>query len=78
MDRLVQMYVEHEEELERYCLEDPETMLRGQMDILTRRIDNLGAAKNPKGRRREENKLVFLGGVYLNLVEHQQLLKQPH
>jgi len=53
------MYVENEEELERLCLEEPEPMLRAQMDILTHRINHLAAgsaaSSNKAHRRRSAN-----------------------
>eukprot|EP00931_Biecheleriopsis_adriatica_P088059 TRINITY_DN6244_c0_g1_i1.p1 TRINITY_DN6244_c0_g1~~TRINITY_DN6244_c0_g1_i1.p1 ORF type:complete len:748 (-),score=256.44 TRINITY_DN6244_c0_g1_i1:145-2388(-) len=41
VDKLVELYLESQEELERLCFEDPEQLIFTQIELLTRRIDEL-------------------------------------
>jgi len=44
VDRLVGMYLDNQEELEKMCLKDPTHLLTAQIDLLTRRINTLTEA----------------------------------
>ncbi|CAJ1354538.1 unnamed protein product [Effrenium voratum] len=41
VDRLVELFLESQDELERMCLEDPEELIHSQIELLTRRIDEI-------------------------------------
>ena len=41
VDKLIDLYLDSQEELERMCLEDPEELIHLQIELLTKRIDEL-------------------------------------
>eukprot|EP00930_Biecheleria_cincta_P004192 TRINITY_DN105091_c0_g1_i1.p1 TRINITY_DN105091_c0_g1~~TRINITY_DN105091_c0_g1_i1.p1 ORF type:complete len:785 (+),score=240.34 TRINITY_DN105091_c0_g1_i1:115-2469(+) len=53
IDRLVELYLENEEELERMCFEEPQQLILTQIEALTRRIDELDDEVDREKLRRE-------------------------
>jgi len=53
IDKLVELYLENEEELQRMCFEEPNSLILTQIELLTRRIDELDDEVDVERLRRE-------------------------
>jgi len=54
VDKLVEMYLENEEELERLCFEDPQQLILTQIELLTQRIEDLAEQVAEDKRQKAE------------------------
>lgn len=68
-DRVISLYLENQEEVDRLCFEEPDTLILTQIELLTRRIDSLsGTAAAAGGERAGVNAYAGIGKAMAGAV----------